>query len=104
MDKLKGLIVDLLKHIDDHKEAYKKDEWTNENIVNAWFKMYDHEFKKLGLFNISVSDIDLKELFPYENIEEARPTRPEVRILKYNARQADRREGAERLINMLHSH
>jgi hypothetical protein len=52
MDELKGLIVDLLNHVDMHKEGYKNPEWTNKNIVNAWFRSHDHKFKDLGLFNV----------------------------------------------------
>ena len=53
MEELKGLIEELLNHIDNHKEAYNKPEWTNKNIVNAWFRSYDHKFKNLGLFSVS---------------------------------------------------
>ena len=53
MEELKGLIEELLNHIDDHKEAYNKPEWTNKNIVNAWFRSYDYKFKNLGLFSVS---------------------------------------------------
>ena len=51
MEELKGLIEELLNHIDKHKESYDKPEWTNKNIVNAWFRSYDHKFKSLGLFS-----------------------------------------------------
>ena len=53
MEELKGLIEELLNHIDNHKEAYNKPEWTNKNIVNAWFRSYDHKFKNLGLFSVN---------------------------------------------------
>lgn len=52
---------------------------------------------------VSVSDSDIKAMFPYEDIEEARPTRPLERIMKYNARQEDRREGARILLAHIHS-
>jgi hypothetical protein len=52
---------------------------------------------------VSVSDSDIDAMFPYEDIKTARPTRPENRIRAYNSRQADRREGAKRLLEKLHS-
>jgi len=53
MEELKGLIEELLNHVDDHKEAYNKPDWTNKNIVNAWFRSHDYKFKNLGLFSVS---------------------------------------------------
>lgn len=57
----------------------------------------------LHLQRVSVSESDIDAMFPYEDIETARPTRPENRIRAYNSRQADRREGAKRLFEKLHS-
>lgn len=59
MENLKLLIVDLLNHIDNHKEGYNKEQWTNENIVNTWLKSHDHLFKPL-LQNIQLKELDEK--------------------------------------------
>ncbi|MDD4154107.1 MAG: hypothetical protein PHT30_01685 [Bacilli bacterium] len=75
----------------------------HRDIAEAMEKYHQAKVKNLGLFSVSVSESDIDAMFPYEDIETARPTRPENRVRAYNSRQADRREGAKRLLEKLHS-
>ncbi len=47
MEKLQQIFTEMLNHIDDHKEAYNKSQWTNEAIVKTWIKTNEHKLKKL---------------------------------------------------------
>ena len=53
---------------------------------------------KLPIPRVSVSDSQIEELFPFEDENNATPTKPAERIAAYNSRQSDRREGARRLL------
>jgi len=44
--ELQKLMVRMLDHIDKYEDSYKKVEWTNKNIVFAWFTGFEHELKK----------------------------------------------------------
>lgn len=81
-------------------------EWCGRKAIELWnarWQETSHESAALPLHGVSVSESDIKKMFPYEDIEEARPTRPLERIMKYNARQEDRREGARILLARIHS-
>lgn len=47
MNELKQIFTDMLNHIDDHKEAYNKPQWTNEAIVNSWVKTNKIKLNKI---------------------------------------------------------
>ena len=47
MNELENIFIEMLNHIDDHKESYNKNEWTNEAIVKTWIRANDHRLKKL---------------------------------------------------------
>jgi hypothetical protein len=59
--------------------------------------------KNLPISDVSVSDSEIDELFPFEDESNASPTKPAERIAAYNSRQVDRREGARILLSILHS-
>lgn len=66
-------------------------------------KYADTKAENLPISGVSVSESQIEELFPFEDENNASMTLPIERITKYNARQADRREGAKRLLGLLHS-
>ena len=86
---MEELLIKFLKHIELYKEVYESENWTKEEISRTWIN------SQRALINC-----DIEEMFPIENVELARPTRPENRILAYNARQRDRIEGAKRFFNL----
>lgn len=43
----------MLNHIDDHKEAYDKPQWTNEAIVKTWIKTNESKLKNLFISGVS---------------------------------------------------
>src|SRR5690606_23075482 len=47
---IKQGILDMLNHIDDHKEGYIKGNWTNESISETWAKgIYLKLFPEIGV-------------------------------------------------------
>ncbi len=49
MNELEQIFTEMLNHIDDHKEAYDKPQWTNEAIVKTWIKTNESKLKILGI-------------------------------------------------------
>lgn len=47
MEELQQIFTEMLNHIDKHKEAYDKPQWTNEAIVKTWIKTNQHKLKNL---------------------------------------------------------
>lgn len=47
MKELQQIFTEMLNHIDEHKEAYNKPQWTNEAIVKTWIKTNEHKLKNL---------------------------------------------------------
>ena len=45
--KIEKFIEELLDHIDDHKDAYKK--WTNKQAASTWVSSHKHILSKLDL-------------------------------------------------------
>lgn len=97
-DMAKG---DLQNCADCYAAPFEKE--LNELSVIVRMDNSSDESSGLHLQRVSVSESDIDAMFPYEDIETDRPTRPENRIRAYNSRQADRREGAKRLLEKLHS-
>jgi len=52
---LEEIFTEMLNHIDNHKEAYKKPQWTNESIVKNWIKKNEHKLKNLFIPIVSNS-------------------------------------------------
>ena len=57
--------------------------------------------QNLDILSVSTSDSQIEELFPFEPLENASPTKPLERISRYNSAQEHRREGARRLIALI---
>ena len=77
---------------------YTANEW-----IDVMERYAQYKAENLPISGVSVSDSQIEELFPFEDGNNASPTRPAERIAAYNNRQFDRREGARRLIELLHS-
>jgi hypothetical protein len=58
MKELEQIFTEMLNHIDKHKEAYCKPEWTNGAIVKAWVNTQKPELKKLFISGVVVSDCE----------------------------------------------
>lgn len=87
-----------------HKKHWNEHEHVDDEFTASEMEAYHQaKLKLLDIPIVSVSESDIDAMFPFEDVETARPTRPEKRILAYNNRQADRREGAKRLLSKLHS-
>jgi len=52
MEELEKIFIEMLDHIDDHKESYNKPQWTNEAIVKTWLKVNEHKLKLLGIDDV----------------------------------------------------
>jgi len=52
MEELEKIFIEMLDHIDNHKESYNKPQWTNEAIVKTWLKANEHKLKLLGIADI----------------------------------------------------
>lgn len=55
MKELQQIFTEMLNHIDSHKEAYDKPQWTNEAIVKTWIKTNEHKLKNLFIPKVSNS-------------------------------------------------
>ena len=53
MNELEQIFTEMLNHIDDHKEAYNKPQWTNEAIVKTWVKTNESKLKNLFISGVS---------------------------------------------------
>ena len=53
MNELEQIFTEMLNHIDDHKEAYNKPQWTNEAIVKTWIKTNESKLKNLFISGVS---------------------------------------------------
>ncbi len=55
--EIRKLIADVIsasiKHYDEFRPTYKKNEWTNDQIANALMNTMVVEFKKLNLLRVS---------------------------------------------------
>ena len=93
----------IIKHHKAHfgiQDIPFKDLGSSDKLMIKWA---EDLVKNCSIPVVSVSESDIDAMFPFEDVERARPTRPKKRILAYNSRQADRREGAKRLLSKLHS-
>lgn len=52
MNELEHIFIEMLNHIDDHKEAYNKPQWTNEAIVKTWIKTNESKLKNLFISSV----------------------------------------------------
>ncbi len=52
MNELEQIFTEMLNHIDDHKEAYDKPQWTNEAIVKTWIKTNESKLKNLFISGV----------------------------------------------------
>lgn len=53
MEELQKIFTEMLDHIDDHRKAYDKPQWTNEAIVKVWIKTKESELKNLFIYGVS---------------------------------------------------
>ena len=53
MNELEQIFTEMLNHIDDHKEAYNKPQWTNQAIVKTWIKTNESKLKNLFISGVS---------------------------------------------------
>jgi hypothetical protein len=58
MKGLEQIFTEMLNHIDKHKQAYNKPQWTNEAIVKSWVNTKKPDLKKLFISGVVVLDCD----------------------------------------------
>ena len=92
------------------KEEIERPIWEKYNVQNMGLKL--EAINELGVAKYSKAqdtyidelenkltsqptDSEIEERFALEDVKKASPTRPRERILAYNARQRDRRHGAQ---------
>ena len=69
MNELEQIFTEMLNHIDDHKEAYNKPQWTNEAIVKTWIKTNESKLKNLFIPGVSQrSELLLAVICEYNRI------------------------------------
>ena len=70
MEELKKIFTDMLDHIDNHKDAYKNPEWTNERIVDVWIKTNEAKLKSNVIHDVSIHDVSIRDYDPdFEEVE-----------------------------------
>jgi len=69
MNELEQIFTEMLNHVDDHKEAYNKPQWTNEAIVKTWIKTNESKLKNLFISGVSQrSELLLAVICEYNRI------------------------------------
>jgi len=69
MNELEQIFTEMLNHVDDHKEAYNKPQWTNEAIVKTWIKTNESKLKNLFISGASQrSELLLAVICEYNRI------------------------------------
>lgn len=66
MNELEQIFTEMLNHIDEHKEAYNKPQWTNEAIVKTWIKTNEIKLKNLfisGVTNCAILETMHQQVF-----------------------------------------
>lgn len=77
---LQGVFSDMLNHIEAHKEAYNKDQWTNENIVKAWIQSNEPRLNNISLGN----EVDIDKLKAKAESEKLKQSRSKTMKNKEN--------------------
>lgn len=59
MEELEKIITAMLDHIDEHKDAYNKPQWSNKLIVRAWLKTHQEQVKNCLISGVVISEAEL---------------------------------------------